>query len=120
MNLIKIFTRYPDQESCIEQWKNVRWGDTPCCPHCGGVKVARKADATGSVVGLPLLQIQLQRPCPGRSSRNQNTASKWFLAIGLIVHAKKSISSCQLARDLGLTQTDRLVFAGSHPVGNGR
>ena len=25
---------------------------------------------------------------------------KWFLAIGLMVHAKKSLSSCQLARDL--------------------
>ena len=29
---------------------------------------------------------------------------KWFLAIGLIVNAKKSLSSCQLARDLELTQ----------------
>ena len=27
---------------------------------------------------------------------------KWFLAIGLMVHAKKSLSSCQLARDVGL------------------
>ena len=29
---------------------------------------------------------------------------KWFLAIGLIVNAKKSLSSCQLARDLELNQ----------------
>ena len=29
---------------------------------------------------------------------------KWFLAIGLIVNAKKSLSSCQLARDLQLNQ----------------
>lgn len=28
---------------------------------------------------------------------------KWFMAIGLIVNAKKSLSSCQLARDLELT-----------------
>ena len=27
---------------------------------------------------------------------------KWFLAIGLMVNAKKSLSSCQLARDGGL------------------
>ena len=29
---------------------------------------------------------------------------KWFLAISLIVNAKKSLSSCQLARDLDLNQ----------------
>ena len=29
---------------------------------------------------------------------------KWFLAVGLMVNAKKSISSCQLARDLDLNQ----------------
>ena len=29
---------------------------------------------------------------------------KWFLAISLMAHAKKSLSSCQLARDLGLKQ----------------
>ena len=29
---------------------------------------------------------------------------KWFLAIGLMANAKKSLSSCQLARDLGLKQ----------------
>ena len=45
MNLLTIFHRYPDQEACIEHLENIRWGDTPCCPHCGGVKVARKADA---------------------------------------------------------------------------
>ncbi len=35
---------------------------------------------------------------------------KWFLAIGLMVNAKKSISSCQLARDLNLTQQSALYM----------
>ena len=29
---------------------------------------------------------------------------KWVIAIGLMVNAKKSLSSCQLARDLEMTQ----------------
>ncbi|RKU30262.1 hypothetical protein C6497_04685 [Candidatus Poribacteria bacterium] len=29
---------------------------------------------------------------------------KWFLAIALMANAKKSLSSCQLSRDLGLKQ----------------
>ena len=36
MDLIKVFQRFPDHESCIEHLERVRWGDTPACPHCGG------------------------------------------------------------------------------------
>ncbi len=33
---------------------------------------------------------------------------KWFLAIALMANAKKSLSSCQLSRDLGLNQKTTL------------
>ena len=35
---------------------------------------------------------------------------KWFLGIGLMVNAKKSLSSHQLARDLELTQPTALYM----------
>ena len=44
MDLIKVFQRFPDHESCIEHLERVRWGDTPACPHCGALSVARKAE----------------------------------------------------------------------------
>ena len=34
MNLITIFSLYPDQEACIEHLENVRWHGEPSCPHC--------------------------------------------------------------------------------------
>ena len=38
-------------------------------------------------------------------NRNNTTPfQKWFLAISLIINAKKSLSSCQLSRDLDLNQ----------------
>ena len=37
-------------------------------------------------------------------SGTQIPLQKWFLAIGLMVQAKKSLSSCQLARDLEMNQ----------------
>ena len=105
MNLITIFQRYPDQEACIEHLERVRWGDAPFCPHCGVTNVARKGD--GHRVG--------RWNCHGcKSSFNVLSGTifektkiplqKWFLGIGLIVSAKKSLSSCQLARDLDLNQ----------------
>ena len=105
MNLITIFSRFPDQESCLEHLERVRWGDDPFCPLCGDHDVAPKADN----------DRQGRWNCHGcKSSFNvlsgtifQKTRiplQKWFLAIGLQVNGKKSLSSCQLARDLQLNQ----------------
>ena len=103
MDLVKIFRRFPDHESCIEHLEKVRFGDEPYCPNCGGMQVARKAD--GKRVG--------RWNCHDCKS-SFNVLSKtifqktkidlqvWFLAIGLLLNAKKSASSHQLGRDLGI------------------
>ncbi len=105
MNLIKIFTRYPDQEACLEHLENIRWRDEAHCPHCESINVARKGEID---------RIGRWNCHACKSSFNVLSGTifektkiplqKWFLAIGLIVNAKKSFSSCQLARDLELTQ----------------
>ncbi len=105
MNLINIFQRFPDQEACIEYLERVRWGNRPACPHCASEHIARKDESrrigrwnchdckssfnvlSGTIMAKTRVPLQ-----------------KWFLAIGLVVNAKKSISSPQLARDLDLNQ----------------
>ena len=105
MNLFTIFSLYPDQEACIEHLEAVRWGDDPHCPHCGSTCVARKAERyrigrwncrdckssfnvlSGTIFEKTKVELQ-----------------KWFLAVGLVINAKKSLSSYQLARDLELNQ----------------
>lgn len=105
MNLLTIFTKYPDQEACIEHLEKVRWNDNPFCPNCGAVTVARKAD--GERMG--------RWNCHGCKSsfnvlagtifeKTKIPLQKWFLAIGILVNAKKSVSSFQLARDLDMNQ----------------
>ena len=105
MNLLTVFTRFPDQEACIAHLEKVRWGDEPHCPHCGCAHVARKQE--NDRIG--------RWNCHGcKSSFNVLSGSifektklplqKWFLGIGLMVNARKSLSSCQMARDLELKQ----------------
>ena len=105
MNLITVFEKYPTQQACIEHLEQVRWGDNPACPFCKSNRVARKHE--GQRVG--------RWNCHAcRKSFNvlsgtvfqgtQVDLQKWFLAISLIVNAKKSLSSYQLARDLDLNQ----------------
>ena len=105
MNLIRICEQFPDQPACIAHLERLRWPVQAVCPLCGSEQVARKAD-----------KIRVGRwNCHGcKSSFNVLSGTifsgthlplqKWFLAIALMVHAKKSLSSHQLARDLGLGQ----------------
>jgi len=105
MNLFQIFTLIPDHDVCIEHLEKIRFRDGDYCPHCGSSNVARKSD--GRRVG--------RWNCHGcKSSFNVLSGTifektkvplrKWFAAIGLMVNAKKSLSSCQLARDLNINQ----------------
>ena len=105
MNLITVFKQYPDQQSCIDRLEQARWGDTPACPLCGSVDVARKQEnyrvgrwnchdckSSFNVLSGTIFQ------------KTKVPLQKWFLAAALLVNAKKSVSSHQLARDLELNQ----------------
>jgi len=111
MNLIEVFHRFPTQEICIEHLEDVRWGDTPACPHCGSLSVARKAD--GDRVGrwnCHDCHASFNVLSGTIFCKTRVPLQKWFLAIALMVNAKKSISSPQLARDLDLTQQTALYL----------
>ena len=105
MNLITIFNQFPEQQSCINHLEAIRWPEQAFCPLCGSDRVARKVEegrqgrwnchkCTSSFNVLSGTVFQ----------KTKIPLQKWFLAIGLMVHAKKSLSSYQLARDLELTQ----------------
>ncbi len=106
MTLLQICcSRFPNQEACIEHLEAIRWADETRCPHCTSSHVGRKADkgrigrwnchdchASFNVLAGTVME------------KTRIPLQKWFLAIGLMVNAKKSLSSYQLARDLELNQ----------------
>ena len=105
MDLITVCNRFPTQQDCISHLESLRWPEQTTCPHCGHNHVARQQD--GNRVG--------RWKCYGcKSSFNvlsktifQGTKiplQKWFVAIAILLNAKKSVSSCQLSRDLDLNQ----------------
>ena len=105
MNILHAMQKFSSQEKCLCHLEEIRWKDNPCCPHCGSIKVNRKSDkvrshrfncldchSSFSVLSETVFQ-GTKIPLP-----------KWFLAISMIANAKKSISSCQLARDLDMNR----------------
>ena len=107
MNLIEVMERFPDQESCIDYLERIRWRNNPHCPHCGSVSIKRKKENGVGRVGRWNCH-----DCNASFKVTQGTVfhktqiplQKWFIAIALVLNAKKSLSSCQLARDLDLNQ----------------
>ena len=105
MNLITIFNQFPNQQSCIAHLESIRWPEQAFCPLCDSDRVARKVE--NEVVGrwnCHKCKSSFNVLSGTIFKGTQVPLQKWFLAIGLMVHAKKSLSSCQLARDLEMNQ----------------
>ena len=111
MNLIEVMERFPDQEACIAHLERVRWGNKPVCPHCGSIDVAHKNETQGEGETGRTGRYNCHA-CRASFKVTQGTVfhgtkiplQKWFIAIALILNAKKSVSSYQLSRDLQLNQ----------------
>lgn len=107
MNLLEVMKRFPDQASCIEFLEKVRWGDTPQCTHCGSKKVNTRHERKQNLIGRYNCQdckASFKVTCNTIFHGTRQPLQKWFLAISLMMNAKKSLSSHQLARDLELNQ----------------
>jgi len=105
MNIVSVFKSFPDQHACIAHLERVRWAGKPACPYCGSVDVARKRE--NDVVGrwnCHDCKNSFNVLAGTVMQKTKIPLQKWFLAIAIVVNAKKSLSSCQLARDLEMNQ----------------
>jgi transposase-like protein len=98
MNIMSVFNRFPTQESCLKHLESVRWPTGPTCPYCKSNKNT----------AMPKESRHHCNNCKTTFSVTVGTIfhhthlpiQKWFLAVSLILNAKKGISARQLSRDL--------------------
>lgn len=102
MNIIQVYKQFPTHLDCIKHLEKVRWNNEPICPYC---------------------QSKSQSPIPKEHRYHCNNCNttysvtvqtifhktkcdlqKWFLAISLVLNAKKGLSARQLARDIEVTK----------------
>jgi transposase-like protein len=96
---------FADPKNCNSFLADLRWTDGKVrCPYCG-------SDNTG------YLASQNRYKCYGKHAKSQFSLKvgtifedspisldKWLCAMWLVVNCKNGISSCEMARDLGITQ----------------
>jgi transposase-like protein len=106
--LIEVIRYFADPQVCHEFAVNMRWPDGVYCPHC-----RREANVThGEVSFISTRRIWKCKVCRKQFSVKVGTIFEdsplkmdvWIVAVWLIVNAKNGISSCEVARALGITQ----------------
>ncbi len=98
MNIVEIYRQFPTEESCIVHLEKVRWQGRPSCPYC----------KSENQTALPSEHRYHCNKCNTSYSVTVGTIfhkthldlQKWFLAISLVLNAKKGISARQLGRDI--------------------
>jgi len=96
---------FSDFENCKTFLVSLRWPDgTVCCPQCGSSRITYLSNAK-------LWKCYEKHDRPKFSLKTGTIMEdspigldKWLTAMWLIVNCKNGISSCEMARDLGITQ----------------
>lgn len=95
---------FADMDNCHAFLVSMRWSDgKPVCPHCGSQNIGK--------LSLPR-RIWNCKGCKKQFSVKVGTIfedsplglDKWLPAFWMVVNAKNGVSSCELARALGITQ----------------
>ncbi len=98
MNIVEIYEKFPTEQHCIKYLESVRWQGEPQCPYC----------LSKSCSPMPKENRHHCNNCNTTFSVTVRTIfhktrmplQKWFLAISLVLNAKKGISARQLGRHL--------------------
>ena len=107
-SLLQMIDTLHTEEDCRLYLEDMRWHGEPVCPHCGSIsKHHYKLTQKGEFKGLYKCKDCRERFTVriGTMFEDSNLPlKKWFYAIFLFLSHKKGISSCQLARDIHVTQ----------------
>lgn len=102
--LQQAIVHFKDFENCKRLMMQLRWPDGVKCPYCGSTKLTylAKNRVWKCYTGHPKPKFSLKTGTIFEDS--PLGLDKWLPALWLVVNCRNGISSCELARDLGVTQ----------------
>jgi hypothetical protein len=108
MKLIDVSKAFASDEQCLAYLEASRWPDGVRCPTCGCKEVSKITRKTVTKNKRAQVYQCLESTCKVQFSATNGTIfhdshlplAKWFMAIALLVDAKKSMSALQLSRHL--------------------
>jgi transposase-like protein len=102
-NLYQLIKRFPTEESCRGFLEQSRWNGKPVCIHCGSSEKMYKIQG-GKLYKCAKCRLPFSVKIGTIFEDSALPLQKWFHAIFVVSAHKKGISSCQLAKDIDVTQ----------------
>jgi transposase-like protein len=111
MNLIDVTREFPTEEQCLAYFEAMRWPDGVIrCTTCGNDKISKITRKAPSKNKRAQVYQCLEPTCKQQFSATSGTLfadshlplQKWYMALALVVDAKKGISANQLKEHLGI------------------
>jgi len=98
MNIVQVYKQFPTQDACLSHLENVRWKNKPVCPYCKSTRVSSMKQ--GRRHHCNNCNTSFSVTVGTIFHKTKVDFQKWFVAISLVLNAKKGISARQLARDI--------------------
>lgn len=109
VSIIEIFERFPSNEVCLDHLAQIRWGDEPACPYCSSKRITKfknehrfHCNSCNTSFSVTVGTI---------FHKTKISLQKWFVAITLLLNARKGISARQLARDINVNKNTAWYLA---------
>jgi len=136
MNLIEVVSKFRSEADCLDYLEAVRWPHGLCCLKCGIMERISKFTTNATTrtrtnkkgetrtVVVPSRRLYECKDCGYQFSATTGTVFhdshlslvKWFMAVGLIVEAKKGMSALQVARHLNMEKSYKTVWYLCHRI----
>ncbi len=104
MTLIEIMKKYSNNQVCLKLLENAKWGDKAKCPYCQSCKISKKAEKKQQSRYQCQECLRSFSVTVGTIFHKARKLPEWFMVLALMLNAKKSLSSYQMARDIGIRQ----------------
>lgn len=103
-NLKQLISYFSTEEICRKYLEQIRWNGSPVCPHCNAHAAYRYKDGRTFRCSDKTCKKDFSVTVGLIFENSKIPLSTWFAAVYIITAHRKGISSCQLGRDLGVSQ----------------
>ena len=104
MNILEYFKKFEQNQDAVKFLEQVRWKDGVICTKCGSKKTCKHHVGTRKRWQCWNCHHVFSVTTGTIFHHTHVDLNKWFLLIALMINAKKELSACQAARDLGMNR----------------
>ncbi len=108
INTVELLKIFPDDETAMSWFENVRWGNTRRCSHCDSDRTVTASSSAPMPYHCKDCHKFFSVKVGTVMHRSKITYQQWVFGIYLLSTNLKGVSSMKLSRDLGITQKNSM------------